>query len=112
MLLTPAVMLTFVSASLLLHENTSLATPIRGRCLGLHVTMNGGSGPNVLIGTNHRDVIHGRRGDDTILGLSGDDYVCGGRGSDTINGGDDSDQGRGGPGIDHCINLEQSRSCR
>lgn len=110
--LTFAIIATFVGASVLSPEDVSIAEPVRGPCLGLHVTTSGDRGSNVLIGTSHRDVIAGRRGDDTILALDGDDFVCGGRGSDTINSGGDFDQARGGPGIDRCINAEQLKSCR
>lgn len=83
------------------------------RCFGRRVTNAGDMGPNLLLGTPGRDVIHGRAGADRIFALSGDDRVCGGRGRDVIDAGDGIDRVDGGRGKDDCTDetAEVKRRC-
>lgn len=55
------------------------------------VTRNGGSGDDVLVGTDRSDELNGRGGDDIVRGLGGNDRVSGTGGSDILFGdaGDD-----------------------
>ena len=71
-------------------------------CEGLHATsdLQGGRGPDVIIGTDGDDLIHGEQGDDIICAGDGDDTVFGGRGSDAIFGDDGNDDIRSGIGRD------------
>ncbi|MFC2969041.1 Ig-like domain-containing protein, partial [Acidimangrovimonas pyrenivorans] len=57
-------------------------------------------GDDLLIGSAHRDTIHGRGGDDAIQGQGGDDRLFGDAGNDTIDGGDGNDLLVGGTGAD------------
>lgn len=56
-----------------------------------NLTLNGGSG---------RDVLWGNDGDDNISGFSGNDNINGGRGNDTLSGGDGDDIIKGYDGND------------
>jgi len=69
-------------------------------CAGLHATIVGTTGDDVIDGTSGPDVIFGRGGNDTIRGLGGDDVICGGVGADDIDGGDGADRLYGGAGPD------------
>jgi len=51
---------------------------------GLEVTLQGGDGFSVLVGTNGDDVIVAGDGLNIIYGLDGDDVICGGPGSDIV----------------------------
>jgi hypothetical protein len=53
-----------------------------------------------IVGTGHRDVIHGGRGADQISGGRGADRLYGGAGNDRLNGGSGDDRLSGGPGRD------------
>ena len=64
------------------------------------VTMLGGSGRDILVGTVNDDVLDGGRGDDGLDGLGGDDLLDGGRGNDTIFGDAGNDTINGGDGDD------------
>ncbi len=66
--------------------------------LGTHVV--GGPGPQVMAGTDLRDVMCGLGGKDRILGLGGRDRLLGGGGRDVLKGGNNGDTCRGGPGRD------------
>lgn len=90
-------------------DATVLATRFRARtCFGRKVTLHE-RGP-VILGTNHRDVIHAGRGNDTIFGFDGSDFICGGRGDDSIIGGNQYDRADGGIGDDTC-ETEMRRRC-
>ena len=65
-------------------------------CHGLEVTVAGTAGPDVLTGTDGRDVIRGFAGRDTIDGGGGNDVICGGRDKDVVNGGAGNDWLGGG----------------
>ena len=77
-------------------------------CRGLAVTIPGGPGDDVLIGTVDADVIHGFGGNDIIEGLDGDDVMCGGDGNDILRGGAGGDTLDGGPGIDRVTYIGTS----
>ena len=64
------------------------------------VTMNGGSGRDILIGTVQDDVLSGGGGDDGLDGLGGNDLLNGGSGNDTIFGDIGEDTLMGGDGDD------------
>ena len=53
--------------------------------------ITGGSGDDVLVGTQGDDFIDGGSGNDSISGLAGDDVLIGNTGNDTIDGGDGDD---------------------
>jgi hypothetical protein len=64
-------------------------------------TINGGEGPNYLVGTSGPDVICGRGGNDTITGQGGNAIIKGGDGNDRIQGDSGSDVLFGGAGTDY-----------
>lgn len=74
--------------------------PLARSCAGRPATQVGtpgdDRGPNGLVGTRRRDVVHGRAGDDQIRGRRGGDRACGGRGNDELRGGPGRDRLRGG----------------
>ena len=57
------------------------------------VTLDGGSGDDLLIGGAGGDVLIGGRGDDTLRGESGDDVLIPGLGADILDGGSGGDTG-------------------
>lgn len=81
-------------------------------CFGRQPTIFGTKGDDVIHGTDGRDVISALGGDDLIIAGKGKDLICGGRGDDMINGGQHFDKARGGRGVDVCIQVESTRSCR
>jgi Ca2+-binding RTX toxin-like protein len=60
----------------------------------------GGSGNDVLVGSDDANVLTGNAGNDTISGLGGTDTLSGGDGDDSINGGGGNDAIDGGAGTD------------
>jgi hypothetical protein len=62
--------------------------------------IDGGPGPNLLIGGPDTDFITGRGGDDRILGGEGNDFLDGQGGDDVVEGGSGPDQLTGGRGAD------------
>lgn len=50
------------------------------------VTMNGGNGNDLLIGTGEQDVLNGGKGNDTLKGGAADDRLYGGAGADKLYG--------------------------
>jgi Ca2+-binding RTX toxin-like protein len=60
----------------------------------------GGSGDDVLIGDDERNLFHGRAGNDVLFGNGGRDELTGDLGDDTFNGGPGNDQIEGGFGED------------
>ena len=71
------------------------------------VIVKGGEGPDVLVGTRHRNEIHGRSGDDRIYGRFQADCLYGGRGNDFIRGGEGTDLLIGGSGDDKLSGGDQ-----
>jgi Ca2+-binding RTX toxin-like protein len=63
-------------------------------------TIVGTPGPDLIFGTQHRDVICRLGGNDLIDGMGGNDVIFGGPGNDTLNGGSGDDVIYGGPGND------------
>jgi Ca2+-binding RTX toxin-like protein len=99
----------FADGDLIFDDEGFLLTTSPPTCAGRPVTILGGSGMSVLVGTSRDDVIvagddadvvFGRGGDDLICGGGGNDSLDGGRGNDRIIGGDGNDTIRGGPGSD------------
>ena len=50
------------------------------------ITVDGGSGNDVLVGSFGDDTLSGGAGDDRITGQDGEDLILGGQGNDTVNG--------------------------
>ncbi|AHE55184.1 hypothetical protein NX02_17550 [Sphingomonas sanxanigenens DSM 19645 = NX02] len=61
---------------------------------------NGGSGDDVILGNDVRNILIGNAGDDTLMGRAGDDILYGYAGNDVLEGGDGNDTLRGGLGND------------
>ena len=61
--------------------------------------INGGRGPDTLIGSASANRLFGQRGDDRLIGLDDDDLLAGGHGADTLLG------GRGNDGLDGVDNV-------
>jgi Ca2+-binding RTX toxin-like protein len=72
-------------------------------------TINGTSGPDVIVGSEGNDVICALGGNDKISGLGGDDVVDGGQGDDVLEGGPDSDTLLGGVGNDTLSAVDGAR---
>src|SRR5262245_26815599 len=97
--------LTLVSITMLI--GAVLIPPASGgaapRCFGQEATIVGTSGPDVLVGTNRKDVIVGGGGADTISGRDRGDLICAGRGDDVVRGGDGIDLIFGNQGDDRLL---------
>ncbi len=66
----------------------------------------GGGGDNLLIGGTGNDTLYGADGDDVLLGGSGNDDLLGGNGNDVLVGGSGNDNLCGGNGRDLIIGGE------
>ncbi|OLQ93978.1 hypothetical protein BIY21_10000 [Vibrio ponticus] len=55
------------------------------------ITLSGGAGDDIIIGSDGADILEGGAGDDQILAGDGDDIVQGGLGSDILTGGGGQD---------------------
>jgi Ca2+-binding RTX toxin-like protein len=66
----------------------------------LGTSLVGGSGDDILVGTDRRDHLEGGAGDDLIRGLGGDDWLDGGSGDDAVHGDAGDDTLLGGTGDD------------
>ena len=64
------------------------------------VTLHGGLGNDVLIGTEFEDLLDGFVGADVLAGRGGNDTIIGGGGHDTLSGGPGNDFFRGNGGHD------------
>ena len=64
---------------------------------------NGGSGDDLIVGSNKADRIKGGLGNDTIFGAGGDDELNGNRDNDLIFGGEGEDTIRGNRGNDTLV---------
>ena len=64
------------------------------------LTINAGSGNDILMTNAGNDVIYGKGGDDYMWGGSGNDQLFGGSGNDTVLGGTGDDSLYGGSGND------------
>lgn len=65
------------------------------------ITVRGGAGNDLLIGSDGADNLTGGDGDDTLNGNGGDDILRGSAGADSLNGGDGADGISGGSGNDN-----------
>jgi hypothetical protein len=83
-------------------------------------TINGTSGPDVILAFSGADTISGLGGEDRICGGDGNDIINGGggndrlfgeRGNDTINGGTGNDQLFGGPDDDTLNGGDNTDTC-
>ena len=81
-------------------NDTVLATGLASGIIGL--TLNGGSGDDVLIGSAGADILSGDDDNDTLIGGGNNDSLLGGFGDDLIvwNPGDGTDLIEGGDGVD------------
>lgn len=70
---------------------------------------SGGSGSQVVIGTEGNDVLEGGSGDDVLCGLGGDDVLRGGSGNDILVGGPGNDRLEGGSSNDTLYGTEGER---
>jgi uncharacterized repeat protein (TIGR01451 family) len=87
--------------------------PKRGpKCGGLHATLIGTPGPDVLRGTPRRDVIVASRGADRIFSDGGRDVICAGGGGDLVRAGGRSDKVFGGRGADRLFGMAGGDSLR
>ncbi len=66
----------------------------------------GGSGSDVVVGTNGPDRLVGGSGNDVLCGLGGNDVLDGGSGNDYLDGGTGNDTLSGGTGNDTLVNGE------
>jgi len=82
------------------HDPFVLGIDLAERCAGLTPTIRGTDGPDVLSGTNKRDVIMGLGGADVIRGGNAEDVICGGAGNDNLRGDNSADVLLGGFGDD------------
>jgi Ca2+-binding RTX toxin-like protein len=60
------------------------------------LTLNGGAGNDILVGSQGNDTINGDDGDDLMFGGPGNDTFTGGTGTDTANGQAGADVDGGG----------------
>jgi Ca2+-binding RTX toxin-like protein len=72
------------------------------------VTMVGGSGNDVLVGSQAADLLCGGAGNDALTGGDGADTLSGGRGNDELYGAAGADDLRGGGGIDTALSESSS----
>lgn len=78
------------------------------------VSIGGGAGPDVVMGTIGDDSLTGGGGADILKGSAGDDHLKGGPGPDAVWGGEGNDVLNGGPGKDECgggPGSNELRSC-
>jgi len=80
--------------------------------MGSNTLLDGGSGGDILFGSDYadilrgadgNDVLHGGRGLDTLWGGTGDDWMEGGAGADMMSGEDGIDTMYGGAGDDRLL---------
>jgi Ca2+-binding RTX toxin-like protein len=69
-------------------------------------TVEGGEGPDRIVGATAGDVIYGGRGRDLLVGGGGADSIDAEGGNDSVFGGDGDDFLRGGPGEDRLFGQQ------
>nr|WP_170249393.1 heparin lyase I family protein [Methylobacterium haplocladii] len=69
------------------------------------ITINDGSGSNVVTGGAGNDTLRGNDGNDTLIGGAGNDYLSGGSGDDVLIGGAGADTMYGGAGVNRYVFL-------
>jgi Ca2+-binding RTX toxin-like protein len=74
--------------------------------------LTGGSGRNVILGGTGNDVLYGAAGDDVLLGGDGNDDLFGGSGNDVLVGGNGNDVIEGGSGRDVLIGSRDNDTIR
>ena len=81
-----------------LRQGSEIVDPITDTCKGRQATIIGEKGPDVIQGTDQRDIIVSRSGDDKVFGNGGNDLICARGGEDLVkgNGGNDELRGDGG----------------
>jgi RHS repeat-associated protein len=77
-----------------------------GRYQLVRAPAEGGSGSDVVVGTDGPDHLVGGSGNDVLCGLGGDDVLEGGSGNDYLDGGPGTDTLDGGTGNDTLVNGE------
>ncbi len=77
-----------------------------GRYQLVRAPAEGGSGSDVVVGTDGPDHLVGGSGNDVLCGLGGDDVLDGGSGNDYLDGGLGYDRLYGGTGPDTLVNGE------
>lgn len=70
--------------------------------------LTGGGGRNLILGGTGSDVLYGASGDDVLLGGDGNDDLIGGSGNDVLVGGNGRDILRGGAGRDLIIGSQDN----
>ena len=96
---TRLIALAAMAATLAATQLASGAAPgSKQTCRGLSVTITEnrkgdpiGAGKDVVLGTNHRDVVNLAGGNDKFYGDDGNDVACAGPGEDLLLGADDED---------------------
>jgi Ca2+-binding RTX toxin-like protein len=71
-----------------------------------NLTIDGGKGDDLIVGSEGNDTIRGGKGNDVIMGGGGNDNIDGGRGNDLITGGNGHDTIQGGRGSDTIMGGE------
>lgn len=66
----------------------------------------GGTGNDIIYGSQFNDVIFGDDGDDKLYGLAGNDIMFGGNGSDWLFGAEGNDSLMGGAGTDYLYGMQ------
>jgi Ca2+-binding RTX toxin-like protein len=84
------------------HDNVFDASKFK---LGA-VTLDGGAGDDVLLGSPFDDKLLGSVGDDRLTGNQGNDSLYAGDGDDYLDGSNGTDLGDGGPGFDTSKSIE------
>jgi hypothetical protein len=77
-------------------------------CGHLAPTIVGTAGDDLLLGTDHSDVISAGGGADIVYGYDGADVICGGAGHDELVGLKHDDRLIGGPGDDALFGVTES----
>ncbi|MEX2093581.1 MAG: PKD domain-containing protein, partial [Pirellulales bacterium] len=70
--------------------------------------LTGGGGQNLIQGGSGHDFLYGAGGDDVLLGGTGNDFLSGGSGNDVLVGGDGDDVLKGGSGRDLIIGSQDN----
>ncbi|TXN21514.1 MULTISPECIES: heparin lyase I family protein [Methylobacterium] len=85
-------------------------TPSNGSASTAPITINDGSGSNVIAGAAGNDTLRGNDGNDTLIGGAGNDYLSGGAGDDVLIGGAGADTMYGGAGANRYVfqNVEDA----
>ncbi|HEX8524015.1 MAG TPA: hypothetical protein VF669_17305, partial [Tepidisphaeraceae bacterium] len=69
------------------------------------ITVHGGAGNDVIVGTKGDDSLDGGNGNDKISGGDGNDSLSGGKGNDKLDGGNGNDSMEGAAGNDKMMGM-------